>query len=311
MIRYYVTRLLSAVPVLIGISILAFILGILSPGDPAEIVLNQDGLNDPSEEQIAAMQEQLGLNKPVWLQYINWSWKILHGNLGISYITGRDIADELLNRFPVTFEIAVLALIFAGTGGVLGGMLCAVNQNKLIDNCLKNVINIMLAIPSFWVSLVLILIFGEILHWLPVNGDESLGHLLMPALILSFPTMATVCRYMRGAMLEEFGKPYFLVCRVRGIKKYVLLFYYALPNAVIPVIALLGNYFANVLGGSVIIENIFSIQGISSMALDAIRHRDFPVLQAYVLFSGCLLVIVTTIVDTLVFYFNPKINIGG
>lgn len=310
MIRYCVTRLLSAVPVLIGISVLAFILGILSPGDPAELVLNQDEMNDPSEEQIVAMREQLGLNKPVWLQYINWTWQILHGNLGVSYITGRNIADELLTRLPVTFEIAVLALIFAGIGGIVGGIVCALKQNKLIDNCLKNISNIMLAIPSFWIALVLILIFGEILRWLPINGDESLAHLLMPALVLSLPTMATVCRYMRGAMLEEFGKPYFLVGRVRGIRRLVLLFYYALPNAVIPVIALLGNYFANVLGGSVIIENIFSIQGISSMALDAIRYRDYPVLQAYVLLSGSLLVIVTMIVDIFIFYFNPKVHIG-
>lgn len=308
--RYCITRFLSAIPVLTGISILAFILGILSPGDPAELVLNQDGLNDPSEEQIAAMREQLGLNKPVWLQYVNWIWQILHGNLGVSYITGRDIAGELLTRLPVTFEIAVLALIFAGIGGVFLGIVCAVKQNKLIDNFLRNITNIMLAIPSFWIALVLILIFGEILRWLPTSGDDSLGHLFMPALILSFPTMATVCRYMRGAMLEEFGKPYFLIGKVRGIKKFVLLFYYALPNAVIPVIALLGNYFANVLGGSVIIENVFAIQGISSMALDAIRYRDYPVLQAYVLLSGSLLVIATMIVDMLIFYFNPKVGIG-
>ena len=270
MISYCCKRILTAVPVLLGISLLAFILGVLSPGDPAEFVLNQDGLYAPSEEQLEAMREELGLNKPLWLRYGLWLMGVLQGDLGSSYITGRDIAAEIAQRLPVTLELAVLALLMAGVGGIFFGSICAV----------------------------------------PTSGTGSLKYFLLPAFVLAFATMATVCRFMRGALLTEFGRQYFLVAKVRGINKFNLLTRYALPNAIIPVIALLGNYFASVLGGSVIAESIFAIPGISSMALEAIRYRDYPVLQAYVLVSGCTLILVMVTVDLLIAYLNPKIKLG-
>ena len=168
----------------------------------------------------------------------------------------------------------------------------------------------MLSVPSFWLALMLILVFSETLRWLPTSGTGSLLHFLLPSFVLSFATMATVCRFMRGALLSEFGKQYFLVAKARGISKINLITRYALPNAVIPVIALLGNYFASVLGGSIIAESIFAIPGISSMALEAIRYRDYPVLQAYVLVSGWILILVTLAVDLLIANLNPKVKLG-
>ena len=297
-------------PVLLGISLLAFILGVLSPGDPAEFVLNQDGLYAPSEEQLEAMREELGLNKPLWLRYGLWLMGVLQGDLGSSYITGRDIAAEIAQRLPVTLELAVLALLMAGVGGIFFGSICAVYCGSFFDNFVKNLTNIMLSIPGFWLALILILIFSEQLRWLPTSGTGSLKYFLLPAFVLAFATMATVCRFMRGALLTEFGRQYFLVAKVRGINKFNLLTRYALPNAIIPVIALLGNYFASVLGGSVIAESIFAIPGISSMALEAIRYRDYPVLQAYVLVSGCTLILVMVTVDLLIAYLNPKVKLG-
>ena len=310
MISYCCKRILTAVPVLLGISLLAFILGVLSPGDPAEFVLNQDGLYAPSEEQLEAMREELGLNKPLWLRYGLWLVGILQGDLGSSYITGRDIAAEIAQRLPVTLELAVLALLMAGVGGIFLGSICAVYRGSFFDNFVKNLTNVMLSIPGFWLALILILIFSEQLRWLPTSGTGSLNYFLLPAFVLAFATMATVCRFMRGALLTEFGRQYFLVAKVRGINKFNLLTRYALPNAIIPVIALLGNYFASVLGGSVIAESIFAIPGISSMALEAIRYRDYPVLQAYVLVSGCTLILVMVTVDLLIAYLNPKVKLG-
>ena len=295
MISYCCKRILTAVPVLLGISLLAFILGVLSPGDPAEFVLNQDGLYAPSEEQLEAMREELGLNKPLWLRY---------------GLTGRDIAAEIAQRLPVTLELAVLALLMAGVGGIFLGSICAVYRGSFFDNFFKNLTNVMLSIPGFWLALILILIFSEQLRWLPTSGTGSLKYFLLPAFVLAFATMSTVCRFMRGALLTEFGRQYFLVAKVRGINKFNLLTRYALPNAIIPVIALLGNYFASVLGGSVIAESIFAIPGISSMALEAIRYRDYPVLQAYVLVSGCTLILVMVTVDLLIAYLNPKVKLG-
>ncbi|WP_455656941.1 ABC transporter permease [Phascolarctobacterium sp.] len=310
MIRYCCQRLLTAIPVLLGISLLAFILGVLSPGDPAEFVLNQDGLYAPTEEQIAAMRTELGLDKPLWLRYGLWLLGVLQGDLGTSYITGRDIAAEIMQRLPVTLELAVLALVMSGVGGIFLGSVCAVYRGSFFDNFVKSLTNIMLSIPGFWLALVLILVFSEQLRWLPTSGTGSLKYFLLPAFVLSFATLATVCRFMRGALLTEFGRQYFLVAKARGISKVNLLTRYALPNAIIPVIALLGNYFASVLGGSVIAESIFAIPGISSMALEAIRYRDYPVLQAYVLVSGCTLILVMVAVDLLIAYLNPKVKLG-
>lgn len=257
------------------------------------------------------MRREMGLDRPMWQQYLSWLAAVLHGNLGQSFINGRDIAQEIWLRLPATAAIAVTALVIAAAGGILLGTACALKHGKPLDNIIKNLTNIMLAVPGFWLSLLLILIFCETLQLLPTSGMDSWKSLVLPALALSFSTMATVCRYMRGALLEEFGRQYFLTARVRGISRIRLLLFYALPNAIVPVIAILGNYFAGVLGGSVIAESIFAIPGISSMALEAIRFRDYPVLQAYVLVTGTVLVLVTVAVDLFIAFLNPKIKLGG
>ena len=310
MIRYCYRRILLAIPVMVGISLLAFILGLLSPGDPAEFALNQDGLDAPTDAQIAAMREELGLNRPIYVQYFNWFVQVLHGNFGSSYITGKDILHELLLRLPVTVELALLALAISAISR-RHSTLCAVYKNSWLDDAVQFLTNILLAVPGFWLALLMILLFSETLRLLPTSGSESLRYFIMPALAVSFSTSATVCRYMRSSLLTEFASQYFLVARVRGISKMKLLFYYAFPNAMLPVIALLGNYLAGILGGSVIAESIFALPGISSMALEAIRFRDYPVLQAYVLFTGWLLVLITLAVDLLMFYLNPKLRGGA
>lgn len=310
MIRYCIRRLLLAVPVLFGISLLAFALGVLSPGDPAEFMLDQSGMYAPTEAQIEEARKSLGLDRPLWVQYAEWLGRVLQGDLGTSYISGRDIGKDIALRLPATMGLAVMALLFAGAGGMILGILCAAYPGSLFDQILKNVTNAMLAIPSFWLALVMILVFSEMLRLLPTSGSGSAVHFIMPAAVLSFATMGTVCRFMRGAMLHEFSKAYFITASVRGISRKKRLLVYALPNAAVPVIALLGNYFASVLGGSVIAESIFAIPGISSMALEAIRYRDYPVLQAYVLVSGWILVLVMAAVDMLIAWLNPKVKWG-
>lgn len=308
MLRYIFCRIASAVPVLIGISLLAFILGVLAPGDPAEFALNQNGLGDPSEAQILQMRKELGLDLPLWQQYLHWISNVLTGDLGKSYITGRSIADEILLRLPITAELALMALVMIVIFGITGGTICAVYQNSFFDNAIKNLTNIILSVPSFWLALLSVLLFSEILQLLPTSGSDGIVNFILPAVTVSFSTAATVCRYMRGALINEFEKQYFIVASARGIAKFKLIACYALPNAILPVIALLGNYFANILGGSVIAESIFALPGISSMALDAIRFRDYPVLQAYVLVNGWILIVVTVAVDIFMARLNPKVK---
>lgn len=300
-----------AVPVLVGISLLSFILGVLSPGDPAEFALNQNGLDAPTEEQIAAMRAELGLDRPAYVQYAVWMLQVLRGDFGASYINGKDILQELLLRLPVTMELAALALLLAAVVGISLGLVCAVYRGSWLDNAVQFLTNIMLAVPGFWLALLMILLFGEILRLLPTSGGDGLKSFILPALAVAFSTMATVCRFMRSSLLKEFGQQYFIIAKVRGISSVNLLLKYALPNAILPVIALLGNYLASVMGGSVIAESIFALPGISSMALEAIRYRDYPVLQAYVLLTGWLLVLITLGVDLLMFYLNPKIKTGA
>ncbi len=309
--KYIFYRLVLTLPVLIGISLLSFVLGVLSPGDPAEFALNQNGLEAPTDEQIAAMRTELGLDRPAYLQYLAWISRVLQGDFGASYISGKDIMQELWLRLPVTMELAVLALFLTAVIGVALGILCAVCCGSWLDTAVQFVTNIMLAVPGFWLALLLILLFGEILRLLPTSGGDSWQSFILPALAVSFSTMATVCRFMRSALLKEFGQQYFVIAKARGLGSAKLLLQYALPNAILPVIALLGNYLAGVMGGSVIAESIFALPGISSMALEAIRFRDYPVLQAYVLLTGWLLVLITLGVDLLMFCLNPKIKAGA
>ena len=311
MIRYCIYRLILTVPVLVGISLLSFILGVLSPGDPAEFALNQNGLDAPTEEQIAAKRAELGLDRPAYVQYAAWMLQVLRGDFGASYINGKDILQELLLRLPVTMELAALALLLAAVVGISLGLVCTVYRGSWLDNAVQFLTNIMLAVPGFWLALLMILLFGEILRLLPTSGGDSLQSFILPALAVAFSTMATVCRFMRSSLLKEFGQQYFIIAKARGISSFNLLLKYALPNAILPVIALLGNYLASVMGGSVIAESIFALPGISSMALEAIRYRDYPVLQAYVLLTGWLLVLITLGVDLLMFYLNPKIKTGA
>lgn len=306
--NYLLHRILTSLLVLIGISVLSFILGVFSPGDPAELVLNQNGLESPTEQQILAMREELGLNQPLYLQYAHWINNLFSGNLGISYITGRDILQEIFLRLPTTIELALIALFMATFLGISLGIYCAVNEDKFIDNLFKVITNAMFSIPSFWLALILILVFCEQLKLLPTSSDGSIKSLLMPVFILAFSTIGTLIRLTRNSLLVEFSKQYYIVAKLRGIPTLKLLIQYALPNAILPVIALLGNYFAGILGGSVIVESIFAIPGISFMALQAVSYRDYPVLQAYVLVSGIILVLITMLVDILIMYINPKIK---
>ena len=171
---------------MIGISLLAFVLGLLSPGDPAEFALHQDGLDAPTDAQIIAMREELGLNRPIYVQYFSWFVQVLHGNFGSSYITGKYILHELLLRLPVTVELALLALAIAAVVGIALGTLCAVYKNSWLDDVVQFLTNILLAVPGFWLALLMILLFSETLRLLPTSGSESLRYFIMRRYTICF-----------------------------------------------------------------------------------------------------------------------------
>lgn len=308
--RYLIHKLLSLIPVLLGISLAAFILGTLSPGSPAELALSQGGY-EPTQEQIQAMERQMGLDAPYPAQYLRWAGRALTGDLGESYSSRLPVAQELGRRLPVTLKLALCAMALACGGGLALGCVSAVYRDRWPDHLLRGLMNLQLSVPAFWLALLLILLFAETLGWLPTSGNGGLRHMVLPALVLSSATMATAARLSRSSLLAELGKQYCTAASARGIGRWRLVLCNALPNAIVPVVALLGNSLGGMLGGSVIVESIFALPGIGSYALDAISKRDYPALQGYVLLTGAVYVAITLLVDILSMLLDPKVRFGG
>ena len=300
------------VPVLLGITLAAFLLGRITPGDPVDDALFRIGVEFPTDEDRAEMASQLGLDKPLMVQYMNWLNKVLHGDLGKSIITGADIGKELLRRLPITLKLSVSALIMAVVFGVGGGILMAICQGKPLDSVLKTISTLLLSIPSFWLALFLVTLFAEKLHWLPTSGlDRGIASLILPAISLAAVNIGATSRFTRGNILSELGEQYIIVANAKGLSQRAVTIGHAFRNSLIPIITLIGNYFGGILGGSTIIESIFAIPGIGSYVLSAIQNRDYPVIQGYVLITGTTFVLITLAIDLLYIAVNPKIRIQG
>lgn len=308
--KYVIRRCLSVIPVLIGISILAFGLGLITPGDPAMMALSRDGVSEVTEELLEAKREELGLNDSGPVQYIRWAKRALCGDLGRSYSDNTQVSGELLRRLPVTLRLSFSAFILVALFGILFGVFSAAFVNRLPDNLMKVLMNLLMAIPSFWLAIVLVILFGEKWKLLPTNGMGSFQHMILPSVTLASANIAMTQRLMRSSVLTEFGKQYMLAADAKGIRRVRLLLFHAFPNAVLPVITMLGNYLGGILGGSVIIENMFSLPGVGSYVLDAIHARDYSVIQGYVLFTGVIYAVVSLAVDLLCAWLNPKIRLG-
>ena len=309
--HYIVRRLLSAVPVLLGISLLAFVLAQLSPGDPAEIMLEAAGTGMPSAEEVAALHSYLGLDQPAYVQYGLWLWRILHGDGGISYHLGMPVFTVLLARLPVTVMLAAASLCWAAVGGIGLGLLMARMRGTGAAMLLHGVTQVMLATPSFLTAILLILVFGVWLHVLPTNGADAAAGYLLPSFALALVTLAMTAQLLDAQLREALASLYAQTARLRGLSEGRVLLTYALPNALVPVMAMLGNFAAAVLGGAIIVETVFALPGIGSLALDAIHYRDYPLLQGYVLFLGGIYVLVTLAVDLVLARMDPRIVLGG
>ena len=309
--HYIVRRLLGAVPVLLGISLLAFVLAQLSPGDPAEIMLEAAGTGMPSAEEVAALHSYLGLDQPPYVQYGLWLWRILHGDGGISYHLGMPVFTVLLARLPVTVMLAAASLCWAAVGGIGLGLLMARMRGIWAAMLLHGVTQVMLATPSFLTAILLILIFGVWLHVLPTNGVDAAAGYLLPSFALALVTLAMTAQLLDAQLREALASLYAQTARLRGLSEGRVLLTYALPNALVPVMAMLGNFVAAVLGGAIIVETVFALPGIGSLALDAIHYRDYPLLQGYVLFLGSIYVLVTLAVDIVLARMDPRIVLGG
>ena len=235
MLRYIVRRLFSAVPVLFGITLLAFLLGILSPGNPAEILLSSGGESAYTAEQLAEVERQLGLDRPYPQQYVRWIGGVLQGDWGDSFRTKEPVREELFSRFGVTIKLAAGALLLTVMVGIPFGVLSAAREGGLMDRLSQWGSILLLSVPSFWAAILLVGIFAEQLHWLPTSGQETWLHLVLPAIVLSFSTVGTTIRLTRSTVIRELSSQYITAARGKGISQRLILGRHALSNAIPPV----------------------------------------------------------------------------
>ncbi len=309
-IKYIGKKLLTLIPVLFGITVLAFVLGVSAPGDPVEAILNPDGTQIVSERDYAIVRERLGLDDPIPVQYVKWLKNAVSGEFGRSFFTNKEIEDQIAYRLPYTVKLACFGMALTVLFGIGGGLLMAVCRDTWVDHLLRTVSTLFLSVPGFWLAILMILIFCEQLHWLPTSGLHGFLSYIMPGITVSVSTIGVCARLTRTSVLDEIGRQYVTVASAKGMKARMVTLRHAFRNSLIPITTFLGNYFAGILGGSSVAEVIFNIPGIGNYAVSAVQSRDYLVVQAYVLFTGLVYVVMNLVIDLLYLVINPKIRVG-
>lgn len=302
--RYLLRRLLSLVGTLFGVTLLIFLMVHLIPGDPVQYMLG----DYPTEEAIAALNAQLGLDKPLIVQYGSFIGQLLHGDLGTSYITGYTVWQEIVDRFPITFQLAVYSMLLAVVIGVTVGVISAVKQNTWIDRLVVFLTLLGISAPGFWVALFLIWIFAYMLPIFPISGYDGFFSLILPSITLALSVAGIIARMTRSSMLDVIKQDYVRTAHAKGAPQPSVVFFHGLQNAMIPVITLIGLEFGTLLAGATVTETVFSLQGLGSLAIQAIGKRDLPTIQGIVVFVAFLFAITNLIVDLLYSVFDPRIK---
>lgn len=332
MFNYIIKRILMLIPVLIGVSIIVFlIMRVFSP-DPAPIVLGQHA----TQESVEAWREANGLNEPVYLQYWHFITGALTGDLGNSYYTKAPVVKEIFARFPATIELALVAVVLASIFGILIGVISAVKKNTIFDNAGMLVALIGVSVPVFWLGILLIIFFSGTLHLLPSSGridplllpghvtgfylvdsliagdteafTDALRHLILPGATLAMYSMAIIARMTRSSMLETLQQDYIRTARAKGISEGKVIGRHALRNGLIPIVTVIGLQLGILLGGAVLTETVFSWPGIGSYTVACILKSDFPVVQGVVLLIATVFVMVNLLVDVIYVFLDPRIK---
>ncbi|MBS4024082.1 MAG: ABC transporter permease [Clostridia bacterium] len=312
MAGYIIRRLMQAVVVLIIVSFIAFSILYVLPGDAALIMLGLEA----TPEQINALRQELGLNQPMLVQYGQWFFKILQGDFGKSIVYRDSVADLIGKRLPVTFHLGLVALIISIIISIPAGILSAVRRGSILDSVITISANIGMAIPIFWLGILGIYFFSLKLGWLPVYGYTSpfdnfwlsTKQMIMPAICLAVVPMATLTRQTRSSMLEVIRQDYIRTARSKGLKERTVLIRHALKNAIIPIVTLLGLQIRNLVGGSVLVETIFTIPGMGRLMVSGVFDKDFPVVQGGIMVIALVVVLANLIVDLSYGYFDPRIR---
>lgn len=302
--QYIVKRLLSGIIVLFGLSVFTFLLIHLIPGDPVRIMLGQRA----TVEQIESLRGELGLNKPLVVQYLDYASGVLKGDLGTSLKTGRPVSTEIADRFPATAKMAVASLVVAVVIGIGLGVLAAKYKDTPIDGAIMTFSTFGMSIPGFWLGLLVILVFSVHLGWFPIAGGTGLKDMVLPAFTLGTLLATALSRLTRAGMVEVLSNDYIRTARAKGMNERVVLLRHAFRNVMIPIVAVIGLELAGLLGGAVIIEQVFGWPGVGTLAIQAISSRDFPMIQGTTLFIGAVYVLVVILIDVLYALLDPRID---
>ncbi len=306
MARYFVYRLAAAIPVLFGVTLLVFFMVRLVPGDPISMMFANTA--PPTPEQREKISQQLGLDLPIQEQYVHFLSGAVRGDLGDSFRTRKPVFDEIAARLPNTLRLTFASLAIAVSIGVAAGVLAATFKGTWIDNLSMVIAIVGVSIPGFWLGLMLILLFSVRLGWLPVAGSGGIRHLILPAVTLGVLSSAVLARLTRSAMLEVLSNDYIRTARSKGLSEHVVVLRHALRNALIPMITIIGLQIGGLLSGAFIIEAVFGYPGIGLLAVNALKTRDFPVIQGVVLFVAVIYVVINIVVDVLYGVIDPRIR---
>lgn len=311
MSKYILKRLLQLIPVLIGVSILVFLMTYLIPGDPAQVIAGPAA----SAEDIANISHKLGLDRPAHIQYLSYMSGVLKGDLGYSFQTGQAVTEAIATRYGNTFSLAMFSALLAMIIGVLIGIISAATQNSWFDRLSMSISTLGISAPSFWIGLLLMVIFSIKLKLLPISGfdgkiwtADGISHLILPAVTLGFGSSAMIARMTRSSMLEIIHQDYIQTARAKGVKEKVVILKHALKNALIPIITIVGLDFGGLLGGAVVVESVFAINGVGRLMVQAINARDFPMVQGTVFVVAITFVLINLLVDLLYAAADPRIS---
>ena len=306
MYGYVIRRLLLAIPVLIGVSILVFAIIRFIPGDPARAIAGVHA----SPEYIEQVRRELLLDEGLHIQYYVYMTNLLQGDLGRSTFTNRPVTVELAQRFPNTMVLAATAMVIASIIGMSAGIVSATKRYSLFDNFSMLAALVGVAAPVFWLGVMFQLLFSVQLGWLPSGGIGTWKHLVLPALTLGLATAALLARITRSSMLEVLGQDYITTARSKGLIERVVINKHAFKNALIPVVTVIGLQFGTLLGGAVLTETVFSWPGIGRLMVDSILARDYPVVQGAVLLLAVFFVMINLVVDIIYAFLDPRISYG-
>ena len=304
MLRYVAKRILMLIPVLLGVSFVVFMIISLTPGDAADIILPPDA----TEAEFENLRNALGLNDPLIVQYGRYLWDLLHGSLGTSWFTDQPVLDSFLQRLPATLVLTLGTLLVATLIAVPLGVYSSLHPGSLVDRTLATISFAGVSMPTFWVGLLMILLFSVQLGLLPSGGFRGPTYIILPAVVLGINHSSEIMRMARASMLDVVNSDFVRMARSKGVKEPVVIFKHALRNAIIPVLTIMGHQFANGFGGSTVIETVFSWPGVGRLMIDSINRQDRPMVMGCMIMVTALISLCNLVIDILYAFLDPRIK---